>query len=42
MPLLRTVIQERRGPQLNACLAGTARLLALHGLLFTIGLAQKL
>ncbi len=42
IPLLRTVIQERRGPELNACLAGTARLLALHGILFTIGIAQKM
>jgi 1,4-dihydroxy-2-naphthoate octaprenyltransferase len=36
--LLRALVQEE-GKALNPVLVGTARLLVLHGLLFTVGLA---
>ncbi|RYE88951.1 MAG: 1,4-dihydroxy-2-naphthoate polyprenyltransferase [Myxococcales bacterium] len=39
--LWRTVSAEREGPALNRCLAGTARLLFLFGVLFTIGLSRR-
>lgn len=41
LPLCRNVIRERDGAILNRTLAGTARLLLLHGLLFAIGIGLK-
>jgi 1,4-dihydroxy-2-naphthoate octaprenyltransferase len=38
--LMSTLAKETSGPALNACLAGTARLLLFHGLLFAAGLAR--
>lgn len=38
--LCRTVARERAGAALNACLANTARLLLLHGLLLAAGLSR--
>jgi 1,4-dihydroxy-2-naphthoate octaprenyltransferase len=35
---LRQVVQAASGPEYNRCLAGTAQLLMIHGLLFTVGL----
>jgi 1,4-dihydroxy-2-naphthoate octaprenyltransferase len=40
--LWRTLRVEREGAVLNRCLAGTARLLFLFGLLFSLGLSQRL
>jgi len=39
--LWRTLSVERAGPALNLCLAGTARLLFLYGVLFTAGLSVR-
>jgi hypothetical protein len=36
---MRALLEAVSGPEHNACLAATAQLLALHGLLFAIGLA---
>lgn len=41
LSLARTLAAERSGPALNRCLAGTARLLFLFGVLFAVGLAVR-
>jgi 1,4-dihydroxy-2-naphthoate octaprenyltransferase len=39
--LMGVLARETDGPKLNQCLAGTAKLLLLHGLLFAAGLALR-
>lgn len=39
VPLCRSMLRERAGVALNRTLAGTARLLLIHGVLFAVGLA---
>ena len=41
VPLCRSVARDRAGGLLNRTLAGTARLLLLYGVLFTVGIVYK-
>lgn len=41
LPLCRSIVRDREGALLNRTLAGTARLLLFHGVLFAIGIVLR-